>query len=51
MIGYSSGPYELMAYYSQRAFDRDYRAATIERPGGKFEKALHRLLIPKEGFR
>src|SRR5882672_8655135 len=38
---HSSGPYELTEYYSQRAFDRDFRAATTERPGSEFEKTLH----------
>src|SRR3989449_10171293 len=35
---HSSRPYELTEYYSQRAFDRDFRAATTERPGSEFEK-------------
>src|SRR2546425_1996617 len=28
----SSGPYQLIEYYSQRAFDRDFRAATTRGP-------------------
>src|SRR2546428_11984120 len=28
----ASGPYQLTAYYSQRAFDRDFRAATTRGP-------------------
>jgi len=50
-----SGPSQLLEYYSQRAFDRDFRAATTrgphrarlrggvraERPGSEFEKTLH----------
>jgi hypothetical protein len=39
--GSISGPYQLVEYYSQQAFGRDFRAATTERPGSEFERTLH----------
>src|SRR5436190_23704887 len=46
----SSGPYTLKEYYPQRAFDRDFRAATTERPGSKPEETRHQMLRqPRRG--
>jgi hypothetical protein len=36
-----SGPYQLNQYYSQQAFDREFRAATTERPGSTSEEMPH----------